>query len=83
MKKTWLFLWNGSIITSKKHGLRCSDKNSLSSRKSQAKGETSKDENGPSCFGCGKHGHLRSECPDLIKSKGKASSSDKSRGRIT
>ena len=34
-----------------------------------------------SCFGYGKVGHLRSECPDLIKSKGKASSSDKSRGR--
>ena len=47
----------------------------------QTKGETSKDENGRSCFRCGKLGHLRSECPDLIKSKGKTSSSDKSRGR--
>ena len=40
-----------------------------------------KDENGRSCFGCGKVGHLRSECPDLVKSKGKAISSDKSKGR--
>jgi len=52
-----------------KNGLRSSDKNSLSSRKSQTKGETSKDENGLNCFGCGKFGHLRSKCPDLIKSK--------------
>jgi len=65
----------------KKHGLRRSDKNSSSSRKSQTKGETSKDENDLSCFGCGKVGHPRNECPNLIKSKGKASSSDKSRGR--
>jgi len=62
----------------KKYGLRCSEKNS---RRSQTKGENGKDENGPSCFGCGKVDHLRSECPDLIKSKGKASSSDKSKGR--
>jgi len=65
----------------KKHGLRRSDKNSLSLKRSQSKGETSKDENGLSFFGCDKVGHLRSECPDLIKSKGKASSSDKSKGR--
>jgi len=51
----------------KKHGLRSSDKNS---RRSQTKGENSKGEIGLSCFGCGKVGHLRSECPDLIKSKG-------------
>ena len=62
----------------KKHGLRRSDKKS---RRSQKKGKNFKDENGLSCFGCGKVGHLRSECPDLIKSKAKASSSDKSRGR--
>jgi len=36
---------------------------------------------GPSCFGCGKVGHLRSECAELIKSKGKGSSYDKSKGR--
>jgi len=65
----------------KKHGLRRSDKNSSSSRKLQTKGEISKDENDLSCVGCGKVGHLRSQCPDLIKPKGKASSSDKSRGR--
>jgi len=62
----------------KKHGLRRSDKNS---RRSQTKGENAKDENGLSCFGCGKVGHLKSECPNLMKSKGKASPSDKSRGR--
>lgn len=45
----------------KNHGLRRSDKNSLSSRKSQTKGETSKDENGWSCFGWRKLGHLRRE----------------------
>jgi len=64
----------------KKHGLRRSDK---SSRKSQTRGSNNKEENGPSCFGCGKVGHLRSECPELIKSKGKASSSDKPKGRRT
>ena len=62
----------------KKHGLRRNDKKS---RRSQTKGENSKEENGLSCFGCGKIGHLRSECPNLIKSKGKASSSDKSKGK--
>jgi len=62
----------------KKHGLRRSDK---ASRKSQTRGENDKEESGPSCFGCGKVGHLRSEYPDLIKSKGKASSHDKSKGR--
>jgi len=61
----------------KKHGLRRSDK---ASRKSQTKGENIK-EICPSCFGCGKIGHLWSECPELIKTKGKASSSDKSKGR--
>jgi len=62
----------------KKHGLRRSDK---TFRRSQTKGENSKEESGLSFFGCGKVGHLRSEFPDLIKSKGKASSSDKSKGR--
>ncbi|MCH88300.1 phytoalexin-deficient 4-2 protein, partial [Trifolium medium] len=66
---------------SQKHGLRRSDNSSVNSRKMQTKGETSKEEKGPSCFGCGKFGHLKSECPDLIKPKGKASSSDKSKGR--
>jgi len=62
----------------KKHGLRRGNK---TSRRSQTKGENSKEENGLSCFGYGKVGHLRSECLELIKSKGKASSSDKSKGR--
>jgi len=57
----------------KKHGLRRSDK---SSRRSQTKGKNGKDENGPSCFGCGKVDHLRRECPNLTKSKGKVSSSE-------
>ena len=52
----------------KKHGLRRSDK---TPRRSQTKGENSKEENGLSWFGCGKVGHLKSECPELIKSKGK------------
>jgi len=47
----------------------------------QYKRQTSKEEKGPSCFGCDKFGHLKSECPDLIKLKGKVSSSDKSRGK--
>ena len=58
----------------KKHGLRRSDK---VSRRSQSRGENNKEERGPSCFGSGKIGHIRSECLELIKSKGKASSSDK------
>ena len=62
----------------KKHGLRHSDKNS---RRSQTKGENSKEENDLSCFRCSNVGHLRSECPYLIKSKGKESSFDKSKGR--
>jgi len=65
----------------KKHSLRRRDKNSLSSKRSQTKVENSQDKNGLICFGCGKVEHLRSECPDLIKSKGKESSSDKSKGR--
>jgi len=63
-----------------KHCLRLSDNSMVNSRRMQSKGETSKEEKGPSCFGCGKFGHLRSECPDLIKLNGKASLSDKTRG---
>jgi len=62
----------------KKHGLRRSAK---VPKRPQIKGETSKEENGLNYFGCGKVGHLKSECPELIKSKGRARSSDKSRGR--
>jgi hypothetical protein len=59
----------------KKHGLRQSDK--------APKREQTKEENVPSCFGCSKVGHLKSECPELIKSKGRERSSDKSKGRST
>lgn len=62
----------------KKHGLRRSDK---VPKRTQIKGENSKEENGPSCFGCGKVCHLKSECPELIKFKGRARSSYKSKGR--
>ena len=27
---------------------------------------------GPQCFGCQGYGHMRSECPTYLKSKGKA-----------
>ena len=64
-----------------KHGLIRSDNSLVNSRKIQSKGDSSKEGKGLSCFGCGKFGHLKSECPDLIKLKGKASSFDKSRGK--
>jgi hypothetical protein len=62
----------------KKHELRRSDK---APKRIKIKGENNKEENGPSCFGCCKVGHLKGECPELIKSKGRARSSDKSKGR--
>jgi len=42
-----------------KNGLRCSDKNMVNSRKTKLKWEVGKEKNGPSCFGCGKIGHLK------------------------
>ena len=27
---------------------------------------------GPQCFGCQEYGHMKSECPTYLKSKGKA-----------
>ena len=57
-----------------KNGLRRSDK-SMNSRKTQLKRE------GVKKYGCGKSGHLKSECPELIKTRGKSKSSDKSKGR--
>jgi hypothetical protein len=66
----------------KKHGLRKVDKDSSNLKRSQAKGESNQDDNTLSCYGCGKVGNLRNECPDPNNSKGRASSSDKSkRGR--
>jgi len=50
-------------------------------KRPQQKGENSKEENGLSCFVCGTVGHLKSEYPELIKSKGRERSSCKSRGR--
>ena len=39
----------------------------VNSRKTQIKGAVSKNEKGPNYYGCGKVGHLKNECPNLIK----------------
>jgi len=39
------------------------------------------DVKGPNCYGCGKFGNLKSECSELLKTRGKSNSSDKSKGR--
>jgi len=46
-------------------------------RKTQLK----EDEKGPNCYGCGKSGHLKNECLELRKTRGKSNSSEKSKGK--
>ena len=35
-------------------------------------GQSSNNSTGPQCFGCQGYGHIKSECPTYLKSKGKA-----------
>ena len=35
-------------------------------------GQSSNNSMGPQCFGCQGYGHMKSECPTYLKSKGKA-----------
>ena len=38
---------------------------------------------GPQCFGCQEYGHMKSECPTYLKSKGKAMAVTLSNGKVS
>ena len=38
---------------------------------------------GPQCFGCQGYGHMKSECPTYLKSKGKAMAVTLSHGEVS
>ena len=59
-----------------KNGLKCSDKSMVNSGKTQLKREGAKEDKGPNCCRYGNSGHLKSECPELLKTRGKSNSSD-------
>jgi len=52
-----------------KNELRRSDNNLVNSRKTKIKGAVSKKEKCPNSYECGNVGHLKNECPNLIKAR--------------
>ena len=46
-------------------------------------GQSSNNSMGPQCFGCQGYGHMKSECPTYLKSKGKAMDVTLSDGEVS
>ena len=46
-------------------------------------GQSSNNSMGPQCFGCQGYGHMKSECPTYLKSKGKAMTITLSDGEVS
>ena len=46
-------------------------------------GQSSNNSMGPQCFGCQEYGHMKSECPTYLKSKGKAMAITLSDGEVS
>jgi len=66
----------------KRNGLKHNDKNLVNFRKASMKGrESDNDEKVVSCYGCGKVGHYKNECPELAKERGRSGANRNSRGR--
>jgi len=66
----------------KKSGLKHNDKDLVNFRKVSRKGkESDSDEKVVSCYGCGKVGHYKNECPKLTKERGRSGFNRNSRGR--
>ena len=66
----------------KRNGLKHNDKNLMNFRKTSMKGrESDNDEKVVSCYGCGKVGHYKNECPEIAKERGRSRANRNSRGR--
>jgi len=66
----------------KRNGLKHNDKNLVNFRKASMKGrESYNDEKVVSCYGYGKVGHYKNECPELAKERGRSGANRNSRER--
>ena len=66
----------------KRNGLKHNDKNLVNFRKAPMKGrESNNNEKVVSCYGCGKVGHYKNECPELAKERGRSGTNQNSKGR--